>query len=124
MTLRKSVSRRIHNECSWNRGTLAVSQLAGCFSCLEIYPATLVTDWGGEIARDTGDLVWVSALCPICQVDSVLPSATVPLTKRLLYRMSRVWFKFDHVHEHRTHAGRVRHSRRRSSRKRARKRRR
>jgi hypothetical protein len=91
VTMNKSRARRLHDECRWNREALAHSRQAGCFSCLEIYPANEVTDWCGEKTRDTGAIVGVTALCPRCGVDALLPSATVDLTPSVLARMKRRW---------------------------------
>jgi len=71
-----------------NRTAVEASKLCGCFYCLAIFPPALVTKW------TWGDQ---TALCPICGIDSVLPSSEVQLDdyfefRDLLTRMKAEWF--------------------------------
>ena len=54
-----------HSRCHRNREDIQASQTAGCFHCLEIFPANEVTAYIG--APPSGD-----AHCPKCGIDSVI----------------------------------------------------
>ena len=85
--------KRVHQHCTGNRQALAESELAGCFYCCALFPAGSVTDWVDGPALETGDLDdGITALCPKCGIDSVLPSASVPLSRDLLVAMRNYWF--------------------------------
>ena len=83
----------VHRFSSQNRELLARSDRAGCFYCRRIYDPGEIRDWvDGPVARG-GDLRdGVTALCPRCGIDAVLPSAAVPLDDGLLADMHRYWF--------------------------------
>jgi hypothetical protein len=80
-----------HTHCSGNRSELARSEVCGCFYCLATYPPSDVVAWVD--ARDeTGP--GRTALCPRCDVDAVLGSASgLPVTdSSFLRRMHDRWF--------------------------------
>lgn len=54
-----------HSRCHCNREDIQSSQTAGCFHCLEIFPASEVTAY--IVAPPSGD-----AHCPRCGMDSVI----------------------------------------------------
>ncbi len=54
-----------HTRCHRNRETIQSSERAGCFCCLEIFPASEVTAYID--APSSGD-----AYCPRCGIDSVI----------------------------------------------------
>jgi hypothetical protein len=67
-----------------HRGEIEAGRLAGCFYCLEIFPAGHVADWidGGR-----------TAVCPRCGVDSVLSDKFgAPLKRPFLEKMQARWF--------------------------------
>ena len=67
-----------------HRREIEAGRLAGCFSCLEIFPAGQVADWidGGR-----------TAVCPRCGVDAVLGDRFGGLLKRpFLEKMRARWF--------------------------------
>ena len=71
------------------------SERAGCFYCLALYSASEIVEWIDEPSGETG-LVGegVTALCPRCGIDSVLPSAApIALSEELLGEMHQYWFK-------------------------------
>ena len=75
----------------YNRDGLEQSVLAGCYYCLEVYPAT-------EVSRFIDD--GKTALCPMCGIDSVLPgNAGFPLTHSSLLALKAFWFGVDDVEE-------------------------
>lgn len=59
------------------------SIMCGCFHCCEIFAANMI-----EAYVDNGK----TPLCPLCEVDAVLPDATVELTFDLVDTMYRRWF--------------------------------
>jgi hypothetical protein len=62
---------RAHDASIFNRSLVAASSRCGCFYCLSIFPATAVTSWCDP--RPMPDL---TALCPRCGIDGVLPDAS------------------------------------------------
>jgi len=69
---------------SGHRGEIEASRLAGCFHCLEVYPAGQVAHWidGGR-----------TALCPRCGKDSVLGDRIgVAMKRPFLEKMQARWF--------------------------------
>lgn len=67
-----------------NKVSLAKSEYAACYFCMEIYPAKEVIDF--LATEDT-------ALCPRCGIDSVLPDQSpYELTKENLLELHKFWF--------------------------------
>ena len=81
--------------CTQHRDLLAKSEAAGCFHCCAIFSPSEVVDWideppapkSGRVSSDG-----VTALCPRCGMDAVLPSATVDLSVGLLSQMAKHYF--------------------------------
>ncbi|MDP9314621.1 MAG: cytoplasmic protein [Chloroflexota bacterium] len=74
-----------HAHCTRNEVELQLSQEAGCFYCLAIFPAATVTDFL-QIER--------TAICPECMIDSVIGDASgLPITGEFLQRMHDYWFE-------------------------------
>ena len=84
----------LHRLCVNNRALLETSDLAGCFYCEEILRPREITDWIDGRQIETGDTAdGVTALCPRCGIDAVLPgSAPITLTVSLLREMNKHWF--------------------------------
>jgi hypothetical protein len=84
----------IHRLSTGNREVLGNSTRAGCFYCGALFDPREVTDWIDGRQIDTGDTAdGVTALCPRCGIDSVLPEASgVTLSPELLGEMHRYWF--------------------------------
>jgi hypothetical protein len=84
----------IHRFSGRHRDLLARSERAGCFYCRRTFDPREINEWidGPQVASDeTSD--GVTALCPRCGIDAVLPSAMpVPLTDELLAQMHSRWF--------------------------------
>ena len=85
----------IHTFSSQHRSLLVLSKRAGCFYCCQMFAPSEITDWvdGPPVATgETSD--GVTALCPRCGIDAVLPSVSYyPLTEAMLAEMHRHWFK-------------------------------
>ena len=75
---------RAHSHSSRHRREILASELCGCFYCLRTFPPAESDRWlGGE-----------DAVCPYCQIDSVLGSASCfPITAEFLRRMQARWFE-------------------------------
>ena len=83
--------------CTHHREFLAQSERAGCFFCLSIFPPAEIREWIDEpdtTPGATGAPVpgGVTALCPRCGIDAVLPSAKVALDTGLLREMAEHFF--------------------------------
>ena len=67
-----------------HRPEVFASAECGCFNCLSIFDSSEIKTW-----IDTG----LTAVCPRCGMDAVLPSASgVPLGEELLRAMQDRWF--------------------------------
>ena len=76
-----------HSRCIRNREVLQRVDRCGCFYCLAIFDSQEMEE---RIDEDEGG---DTALCPRCEIDSVLPeSDEYPLTKDFLRRMYDHWF--------------------------------
>jgi hypothetical protein len=81
--------------CTRHRDLLTRSDRAGCFHCGSIFSPTEITEWIAEPpAAHSGNVTpeGVTALCPQCGMDAVLPSATVPISPDLLAQMAEHYF--------------------------------
>lgn len=72
-----------HKFCKNNRAMLQDSAIGACCYCATVFPPELVTEW-----IDGG----MTALCPKCSIDAVLPSSQVLISKSLLQIMYQEWF--------------------------------
>jgi hypothetical protein len=84
----------LHRLCSHNRSLLARSEQAGCFYCEAFFHPSEIVDWIDGRQVETGSTDdGVTALCPRCGIDAVLPSAApIGLTSELLAEMNKHWF--------------------------------
>lgn len=75
-----------HMHSAYNMDAIKDSNMCGCFYCGRIFPASEVTDYTNEFDGYT-------ALCPICEIDSVIPDIYGDkITSRFLKKMYRYWF--------------------------------
>ena len=84
----------IHRFSDHHRELLARSERAGCFYRRRTFDPREITEWVDGAQRESGETSdGVTALCPRCGIDAVLPSAMpVPLTAELLAEMHSHWF--------------------------------
>ena len=76
---------RAHAHCKENRREIEASELCGCFYCLRTFAPEEIGCWLA---------VELTALCPHCQIDSVIGSASgFPITAEFLRRMHARWFE-------------------------------
>lgn len=79
----------IHKFCFGNEQRLAAARKAGCFDCLDIFPAHDIKAWVDDKPVRT-------ALCPKCSTDSVLADdGAIPFSVELLRAMHDEYFGFD-----------------------------
>ena len=86
--------RAIHHFSSGHRELLAQSERAGCFYCGAEFAPSEIADWIDGAPVTTGETtVGVTALCPRCGIDAVLPSAApIRWDASLLTEMRAFWF--------------------------------
>ena len=75
-----------HRYSRANRRELEASTRCGCFHCLAIFSPDLIADWLEE--PDGGE----TAICPRCDTDALIASASVNFTPELLEAMRHEWF--------------------------------
>ena len=90
----------IHKHSSKHRDILAHSERAGCFYCQTFFPPAEIMDWADGPQVDTGDTAnGITALCPRCGIDAVLPSAApIALDETVLAEMHHYFFENDGMH--------------------------
>lgn len=67
-----------------NRVMVSRSYQCGCYFCLSVFPAESIVEW------TDGD---VTAMCPHCDIDSVLPDAAgFPMDIEFLAAAKERWF--------------------------------
>lgn len=77
-----------HKHSSNHREAIERSGMCGCFYCMSVFPSSDITEWIDEI-----DGVETTALCPSCNIDSVIGSASGhPITNDFLNTMNQHWF--------------------------------
>ena len=85
----ENVLKSAHEASRFNRALLEKDTKCGCFYCLEVYSPTEIKEWCAEM-KDGEE---VTAICPYCDIDSVLAeSSGYPLTKEFLEAMYKRWF--------------------------------
>jgi hypothetical protein len=80
--------------CTRHRHLLSVSESAGCFHCGAIFSPTEISEWIDEppLPPDSERELGVTAACPRCTMDAVLPSAAVDINTELLAEMGAQYF--------------------------------
>lgn len=81
--------KQIHSECGWHEKAILNSELCGCFNCLSQFPPSQITDWIEE-SPDCPRGAGKTAMCPNCDIDTVLPdSVKGGLSEELLELMQK-----------------------------------
>ena len=75
-----------HKGCTSHKEEILSSNFCGCFYCEQTFLPKEITEWIKE--RDGGE----SALCPKCEIDSVLSSKYPINDKVFLEEMNYLWF--------------------------------
>jgi len=77
---------RAHKYSSNHRSSIIKDKLCGCFYRLEIFSPAEISSWIDNANDKT-------ALCPYCEIDSVLgESSGFPITVNFLKKMNSYWF--------------------------------
>ncbi len=77
-----------HKHSIFHKSEILQSEICGCFYCLEIFPPNKIERWVDEDINPEQ-----TALCPECDIDSVIGSASgFPITKEFLAKMRNHWF--------------------------------
>jgi hypothetical protein len=86
--------RPIHQYSYHNRGLITQSVACGCFYCLAIFSPNEIAEWTDEAETDDETAIGLTALCPKCGTDSVLPDNApgVRLNSGLLAKMNKCFF--------------------------------
>jgi hypothetical protein len=84
----------IHKHSSRHRDRVERSAQCGCFYCLATFTPAKITDWVDLPEGEEDEERRVTALCPSCGIDAVLPDnvPSAPLTAELLEVMRKHWF--------------------------------
>ncbi len=83
---------KIHSKCGWHEKAILESKVCGCFYCLSIFPPNKITEWIEE-DKDCPRGVGKTAVCPNCDIDSVLPDDIGhKITLDLLEKMQEEFF--------------------------------
>lgn len=93
--LKRADLESIHKHSSRHRDVLARSDQAACFHCQAFFNPAEIVEWIDGAQVDTGDAAdGVTALCPRCGIDAVLPSAApFSLDAAVLAQMHQYWFE-------------------------------
>lgn len=87
MPYRKEDIINAHRFCDNNKQALQKDRICGCFYCLNIFSPSEITNY-----VEIGTLG--SALCPYCDIDSVIgESSGYPITREFLQQMKEYWFE-------------------------------
>ena len=68
-----------------NSESIIKSENCGCFHCLEIFPASEITEFVEDKNKNT-------AICPKCQTDSIICDHDIDFDKEFLQQMHDKWF--------------------------------
>lgn len=74
-----------------HRALILGSERCGCFGCLSIFALDAIREWTDKVNGEG-----VTALCPVCGLDSVIGSASgFPVELGFLRRMQEHWMGED-----------------------------
>lgn len=77
---------KIHKLSSNHKKLLMKENICGCFYCVSIFTPQFISDW----IEDDNDL---TAICPYCGIDSIIPKHySYELNKELLQKMREYFF--------------------------------
>ena len=86
MKISKQVLEEAHDASFQNRRILEKSKKCACFFCNNIFSPAEIEEWCHDRDGDT-------AVCPYCEIDSVIGDAAVyPLTEDFIIQMNLYWF--------------------------------
>ena len=77
-----------HQHSDGHESEVKASEMCGCFGCVSVFAPADIEEWIEEPNSDER-----TALCPFCNVDAVIGSASgFPMTVEFLETMRRYWF--------------------------------
>jgi hypothetical protein len=77
-----------HRHSIRHRDEILTSEMCGCFCCLAVFPPSEIRKW-----VDTTEGVGQTALCPKCDIDSVIGSKSgYKIEPEFLDQMRKHWF--------------------------------
>ena len=77
-----------HRHSIRHRDEILASEACGCFFCLAVFPPREINQW-----VDTINGLGQTALCPKCEIDSVIGSNSgYPIDQEFLDQMRKHWF--------------------------------
>lgn len=79
--------KRAHKASIYHETKILNSKLCGCFYCKETFEPKMIlewTDWNSNKER--------TAICPNCEIDSVLDDKFPVEDKEFLKQMNKFWF--------------------------------
>lgn len=75
-----------HKYCMNHKSSLMNDKICGCFYCLKVFAPNEIEHW-------IDDKIDKTALCPYCEIDSVIgESCGFPITENFLKKMNAQWF--------------------------------
>lgn len=78
-----------HKHCFKNREEIEASSICGCFHCCSVFEPTTIYEWWDDDEAGIG----LTAVCPICGIDSVLGSSSnYSINSEFLNAMKKHWF--------------------------------
>ncbi len=87
----RTQARAAHKFSSNHKPELEKGRLCGCFYCLRIYSPSEIKEW---LVEETAIDWRGTALCPYCDVDSVIgESSGYPITREFMEEMHQVWYE-------------------------------
>jgi hypothetical protein len=66
-----------------NRNEVESSKVCGCYHCIKIFNVENITEWTDQNK---------TALCPFCNVDSIICDRSFAITENLLIQARNYWF--------------------------------
>ena len=72
------------NFVTLNKDAIASSTECVCLYCLKILKPEEIIDFCYDIDKLTGKKVKKTAICPYCQIDSILPNSLINYDEKLL----------------------------------------
>ena len=83
-----------HKLCRRNKAAITASQFCGCFNCLAFFTPVEVKRF---VRKARGEAIANTALCPRCEMDSVIPDSELAADSFTLRRLRTFWFAAPHL---------------------------
>jgi hypothetical protein len=89
MDFKREIIEQAHESSSLHKNEILKSEICGCFYCLKISTPDKILEW-----IDTDNPKSATALCPECNTDALIGSASgFPIdNKDFLKAMNKFWF--------------------------------